>query len=80
MAIVFVSPKKKQRIFFIAGALIFVLVLAGLSVLILLPEFADKSQQVSVQEASFDASAIAINVGIIDSNKVMNLKPLDFQE
>ena len=70
MAIVFISPKEKQKVFIIGiiGLFFLVLVLIGLLV------FSAKPKKAA--EQVFNAPKIEINFGILDSNVIKNLYPL----
>ncbi len=73
MAIVLISPKNKQRTFaWIAVTII--LLLAVISLVVFIPKFFNKSQRITNQ-ASLSQPTIAINLSIVDSDKVKNLEP-----
>jgi uncharacterized membrane protein YkgB len=74
MAIVFISPKKKQTLFFRGIILSLVLFLSIVSFIVLLPEFFNKNQNVPVDLSSGD-QGIAINFNFLDSDRVKNLEP-----
>ncbi len=86
MAIVFISPIEKQRVFFGRLAVLLIVFLIITFLIIFLPGFLNKTQNISTK-ISFnkygtmaDNSNITINFDIIDSNKVKNLKPFDILE
>ena len=72
MAIVFVSPKKKQITFFVSigGFFLFILILIALIV------FLSKPAVVSEGEI-FKKPNININLSVLDSNELKSLFPLD---
>jgi len=71
MAIVFVSPKEKQKVFILimGGVFLLFLVVIGLGV------FLAKPKQVLTEEV-FQAPKIEINFDILKSDKVKDLEPL----
>ncbi len=72
MAIIFVSPKRKQRMFFLGMAMLLVLFLIIISLIILLPEFLNKTQNIPT-EVSSNMPNVTINLNTIDSDVVKNL-------
>ena len=73
MAIIFISPKKRQRILFWSGAVIFFLALAGICTWALLPEIKNQLAVVPATD-SFTMPDVNINFSLVDSNKVKNLQ------
>lgn len=75
MAIVFVSPKEKQKVFIlgIGGIFFLILIIIGLGV------FLARPKEVSTEEV-FQAPKIEINFDILKSDKVKNLEFLPVLE
>lgn len=73
MAIIFVSIKKRQQVFFWGISLLSLAGMAALAFLVLLPELQD-APDVVVQEV-FSAPDVDINFDLIDSAQVKNLEP-----
>ena len=69
MAVVFISPKKRQRTFFVVITLGFLILLASIS----LGVFLSKPKEVS-SVVVFNKSKINIDMSIFDSEKFKNLK------
>src|SRR3989344_2371181 len=78
MAIVFVSSKGKKTIFFLGTTLVAILFLAGVFWLVFLRSPGVPPQDASLNiplNAAYNQSNLAINLGIIDSDKVRSLEP-----
>ena len=73
MAIIFVSIKKRQRLFFWGIAAFSGLVVVALSLVVLFPELKD-TPDIVVQEV-YDAPDVKINFDVIDSPQVKSLEP-----
>ncbi len=76
MAIVFISPQEKQRVFFRGVAIFAVLLLFIISLLIFLPGFVNKTSNTSTGVSSSNPN-ITINLSIMDSDKIKNLEPFN---
>lgn len=76
MAIVFISPKKKQRLIFWAFSLGLVLVLMLISAVSLLPEIKNELTIVP-EQSSVAAPDVSIDFTIIDSQKIKDLESFD---
>jgi hypothetical protein len=74
MAIVFISPKKKQSIFFTGIALSLVVFFGIVSVIIFFPQLINIHQSAAIPSATIRPD-IAVNLSIIDSDSVKNLQP-----
>ena len=74
MAIVFVSPKKRQRIFIAAVAAALVFVLAVIVFTTFIPEITKKFGDIPVN-GSKNVPEIKINFEVVDSDAVANLEP-----
>lgn len=72
MAIIFVSIKKRQRIFFWGVSLFSLALVVLISFVLLVPEFTNISD-VEVQEV-FEAPDVNMHFDIIDSPQVQNLE------
>ncbi len=70
MAIVFISPQHRQRVFFlgIIIAFLFVLIFISLSVLFANPKEVE-------QEFVFNRPKVSVNISVLDSAVVKNLEP-----
>ncbi len=82
MAIIFISPKKQQRIIFWSATTVFMLALIGISAFMLLPEIKNQLTIIPETEA-FKMPDVKINFSIVDSDKVKNLEPfanIDLQD
>lgn len=77
MAIVFVSPKKKQKIFFTITALIMTLFLVGVSLIALLPEFKEGLAiiPINIETGYITVPEVKINFNVVDSDSVRKLEP-----
>ena len=74
MAIVFISPKRRQRIFF-RGILAFLILLLFIISLIIFPsQFKNETQDIPTKVV-FDTPGVVINFESIDSDQVKNLEP-----
>ncbi len=73
MAIVFTSPRKKQRIILWIVAVLVLAAMTGISVVIFLPEIQNKLGNVVLVE-SIGPPMVNINFMVIDSEKVKNLE------
>lgn len=73
MAIVFVSPQKKQKIFITAASALLAVFLVAAFVVFLVPELRNKPIEISEEEA-YKTPDIKINFDIIDSEKVKDLE------
>lgn len=73
MAIVFISPQKKQRMFFITIATLFVLILFILSLITFIPKIEDKFKNIP-ENGDMSISDIKINFGMVDSEKVKKME------
>jgi hypothetical protein len=82
MAIVFISPKSKQRMFYVGIIMLLILFLIIISSIVFLPEFLNKNKSIPIKEIldKLDKSDVVINFNIMDSDKVKNLDPFDSQE
>jgi len=69
MAVVFISPKKRQRKFFGLAIIIFLLVLAGVALLILLSR-----PKTPAQELVFHKPKVNLSMEIFDSDRFKNLQ------
>lgn len=78
MAIIFVSIRKRQRMFFLGISLMLILALAIISLGVVFPEFRTPSKVV-VQEV-FNAPDVKINFNVLDSAEVKNLEPFSSSE
>ena len=74
MAIVFISPKEKQKVFFKGVAIFAILFLIVIFLIVFLPWFVNKSQDIPMETSSKELN-IAINLNIMDSDKVKDLEP-----
>ncbi len=74
MAIIFVSPRKTQRIIFVLAVILFVLILLAIAFVAVLPELRN---QLSVAPAAgqFKMPDVNINFDVVDSDQVKNLEP-----
>lgn len=80
MAIVFISPKEKQRVFLGGIITLLVLFLMGISLIVFLPEFISKNQtQVNPVEVPLNPS-LMLNFNAIDSEEFKKLQPFDAME
>lgn len=70
MAIVFISPKEKQKVFFGAIAGVFGFIVIVIAIIILLSRPAPIAQ-----EKVFKKPPIKINFALLDSDKLKNLQP-----
>lgn len=73
MAIVFISPQKKQRMFFITIATLFVMVLFILSLITFIPKIEDKLKNIP-ENGALNIPDVKINFGTVDSEKVRNME------
>ncbi len=74
MAIVLISPKKRQKTFFWVIIFLFVVILIAVSLFIFIPSF--RSQIIDIPDSGTYATPdIKLNFNIIDSNQVKNLQP-----
>lgn len=73
MAIVFISPRKKQQMFFWGIALSLIVFLAIISLIVFLPDFLSKNSNTPADMTSLPD--ITVNLNILDSDKVKNLQP-----
>lgn len=79
MAITFISPQKRQRVIFGGISLLVLLVLAGGSIVALLPEIKNQLTVIPI-EGNFKMPDIKVDFVLVDSDKVKNLEPfLDIQ-
>jgi predicted tellurium resistance membrane protein TerC len=69
MAIVFISPKERQKVFILGIVVIFVLFIAVISLII----FLAKPKKMPV-ELIFEAPKIRINFDVLTSNKIKDLE------
>lgn len=74
MAIVFISPKKKQRVFFWGITMSLVSFVIIISVIVVMPELLNKTQIIPAG-ISYDKPFITINLDAVDSLQVKNLEP-----
>jgi hypothetical protein len=75
MAVVFISPKQKQRTFFMGITVIFILFV----VIVFLSVFMSKPKE-ELSEQVFNKPKVYINTTIFDSNKYKNLQsPLEME-
>lgn len=74
MAIVFISPKAKRKIFFRAAAMLVFLILIVFSVVFLIIESLN-AKLANLAPPPAATSGVAINFTIIDSPKVLDLEP-----
>jgi hypothetical protein len=72
MAVVFISPKKKQRVFFIGITATFLLVLVSITFFV----FMSQPQQVA-QELGFNKRKVNINFNALDSDQFKELLPFN---
>ena len=72
MAVVFISPKKKQRVFFIGITAVFLLILVSITFFV----FMAQPQQVA-QELVFNKPKVNINFKVLDSDKFKELLPFN---
>ena len=70
MAVVFISPKKKQRKFFGLAVAVFLMFLAGLALLILLSR-----PKTPAPELVFNKPKVSLNLEIFGSEQFKNLDP-----
>lgn len=77
MAIVFISPQKKQKIFFTITALAVALFLAGVATMALLPEFKEEFAVFPIPTDTGDITVpeVRINFSVVDSDPVKRLEP-----
>ena len=80
MAIVFISPKKKQAIFFEIMTGVLVLFLLAVSSIVFLPEIKNRLNYVPPYQELSSLPAVKINFDIIDSDKVKKLEPFSLIE
>lgn len=73
MAIVFISPKAKQKIFFRIVTIILVLSLVVVSLVVMIAGFVNKNQ--TVPNVSVNQPNISVNLDVIDSDKFLRLEP-----
>ena len=79
MAIVFISPKAKRKVFLrLAIMLVFLAVVVFLLVFIIVGSL--NMKRTSLPKATIPTSDIAINFDVIDSPKVLSLEPFVSQE
>ena len=80
MAITFVSPKQRQRIFFGIIAISLILIFGGISLAVFLPSLLHKGSALLNEFSSVNKNSIdvSINFKLLDSPQVKNLQP--FQE
>ncbi len=74
MAIVFVSPKEKQKVFLAGIIALVVLVMAVVAAIIILPSLINSNQNSPVGKTPV-APALVINLSVIDSAQVSSLQP-----
>jgi hypothetical protein len=72
MAVVFISPKKKQRVFFIGITAVFLLILISITFFV----FMAQPQQVA-QELVFNKPKVNINFNALDSDQFKELLPFN---
>ncbi|TSC95038.1 MAG: hypothetical protein CEN87_50 [Parcubacteria group bacterium Licking1014_1] len=70
MAIVFISPKQRQKIFFLGIIILFLLVLVVIS----LSVFLAKTKEVPPEQV-FNRPKINVNINILESNEIKGLVP-----
>jgi hypothetical protein len=75
MAVVFISPKKRQKMFFlmITGVVLLFLIIVALSVLLAEPE--EIEQKINLKQANID-----VNTKILKQKKFTDLKPFPAME
>lgn len=74
MAILFTSPRKKQRMFLRGITALLFLLLFIISLIVFPPDFKNQFDN-NLPKEVFSAPDAAINFGILDSNQVKNLEP-----
>ncbi|OGZ73046.1 MAG: hypothetical protein A2908_01825 [Candidatus Staskawiczbacteria bacterium RIFCSPLOWO2_01_FULL_38_12b] len=74
MAIVFISPKKRQRMFFGIMMVSLFFIFIAISLVMFLPELINKNKNIP-PDMSFDQPDVVINFKILDSEKVKALEP-----
>jgi hypothetical protein len=83
MAIVFISPKGKQRLFFTGMAMLSIAVFMVVGLFILIPDFFGRNKYTPTKRALTEADIATVNINfkfdfsIMDSAKVKNLKLFD---
>ena len=75
MAVVFISPKKRQQTFFMIITAMFLLILVSISLGVIL----SKPKEVS-QTVVFNKSKVEVNMGIFDLDQFKNLQPFTKME
>ncbi|OGZ63771.1 MAG: hypothetical protein A3A98_00570 [Candidatus Staskawiczbacteria bacterium RIFCSPLOWO2_01_FULL_40_39] len=83
MAIVFVSPRKVQKMFFGGIITLIALLLFAISLLVLLPELRNKLNDIPANipvRGDFNGPDLKINFRAIDSDEVKNLEPFGAME
>lgn len=74
MAIIFVSPKKRQRTLFLILSIALLSILIAISLVFFIPGFLKRLQSPPTA-LLFESPDITINLDILNSNKVKNLEP-----
>lgn len=75
MAIVFISPKQRQKTFFLGITIVFLLVLIVIS----LSVFFAKPKEVK-PEFAFNKPKVSININVLNSDEIKNLEPFPEME
>jgi hypothetical protein len=75
MAVVFISPKERQKVFFMGITIIFVLFLIFVSSMV----FLSKAKEVS-PELVFNKPKVAIDMSVFESDQFKNLQPFPEME
>src|SRR3989338_1164563 len=74
MAIILISPKKRQKTLFGVIILFLILIFIIVFLVIFIQEFKNKIVSIPIEEGVFSSSNIKINFSIVDSDKVKNLE------
>ena len=77
MAIIFISPREKQKTFFKAVIILLVIALVTFLLVAFIPDFINKTPEIPLTAPSSISGAkpdIAINFTIVDSDKFKNLE------
>ena len=75
MAVVFISPKERQKMFFLAILILLVLFLVSVSLIVFLAK-----PEASTQSLVFNKPKVSIDVSIFDSDQFKNLQPFTQME
>lgn len=75
MAVVFISPRQKQKKFFLAITALFMLVVAGVSLFVFLSQPSENQAQLV-----FNKPKVDIDFKVLDSGQFLNLEPFSKME